>query len=184
MKKLFIFALLFFFIAGCSTIAPKYNTDFNNISQMRKEKLNPVKVGAVTKDLTATEDVDHLRIRFQGYESPNGTFTAYLGEALKQELDDAQLLDPNSQIEVNAVLLKNKLDASGISIGFAEITARFVVRKAGDVKYNKIKTVQHTWESAFPGNIAIPKAHNNYPIAVQKLIGALFSDSDFISVLR
>jgi hypothetical protein len=183
MNKFFTFALLLFFITGCSTIAPKYNTDFNNISQMRKEKLNPVKVGSVTKDLTAKEDVDSLTIRVGKYESPYGTFTAYLEEALKQELEDARLLDPTSQIEVSAVLLKNELDAA-ISMGVAEITARFVVRKSGDVKYDRVKTARHTWESAYRGDLAIPKAHQNYPIVVQKLIGLLFSDPEFISVLR
>lgn len=184
MNKLFTFVFLSIFITGCSTIAPKYNTDFNHISQMRKEKLNPVKVGSVTKDPNEKEDVDLLTIRGGRYKSPNGTYTAYLEEALKQEIDDARLLNPNSQIEVNAVLLKNTIDAAGFSVGIAEIAARFVVRKAGDVKYEKIKTAQHTWESSFAGAIAIPKAHQNYPIVVQKLIGSLFSDPDFISALR
>jgi hypothetical protein len=184
MKKLFGLTLLLFFITGCSTIAPRYNTDFNNISQMRREKLNPVKVGSVTKDLTAKEDVEYLSIRGTTYESPNGTFTAYIEEALKQELEDARLLNSTSQIEVSGVLLKNMLDGSGFSIGVAEIAVRFVVRKSGEVKYEKIKTARHTWESSFAGAIAIPKAKQNYPIVVQKLIGSLFSDPEFVSVLR
>ena len=184
MKKLLGLTLLLFFIAGCSTIAPRYNTDFNNISQMRKEKLNPVKIGSVTKDPTAQEDVEYLTVRGGRYVSPNGTFTAYIEEALKQELEDARLLDPNSQIELSGVLLKNMLDGSGTSIGIAEIEVRFVVRKSGDVKYDKIKKARHTWESAFAGMIAVPKAHQNYPIVVQKLLGSLFSDPEFISVLR
>jgi hypothetical protein len=184
MKKLLILSLSLFLLMGCSTIAPKYNTDFNHISQMRNEKLNAVKVGAVTKDKTATEDVDYLTVRGGSYVSPNGSFTAYLEEALRQELDDARLLNPKSLTEITAVLLKNELDGSGASIGIAEITAKFTVSKAGTVKYEKIKTARHTWESSFAGAIAIPRAHSNYPIVVQKLIGALFSDSEFLSALR
>jgi len=190
MKKLLVFLFISLFISGCSTIAPKYNTDFNNISHMRKAKLNPVKVGAITKDITVQEvnavqsDVDHLTVRGGTYVSPYGSFTAYIEEALKQELEDARLLDKNSEIEVSGVLLKNILDGSGTSIGIAEIEVRFVVRKAGDVKYEKIKKARHTWESAFAGAVAIPKAHQNYPIVVQKLLGSLFSDPEFMSVLR
>jgi hypothetical protein len=120
MKNTPVVALLILLITGCSTIAPKYNTDFNNISQLRREKLNPARVGTVTKETAAKSDVDSLAIRGGTYESPYGSYTAYLAEALKQELDDARLLDPLSQIEVSAVLLRNSLNA-GFSTGEAEI---------------------------------------------------------------
>ena len=185
MKNPLIVAFLMLLVTGCSTIAPKYNTDFNNISQLRREKLNPVRVGVVTKE-TATgssSDVDKLDIRGGSYVSPYGSYTAYLAEALKQELDDARLLDPMSQIEVSAVLLRNELN-TGLSTAEAEIEARFIVRIAGTIKFDKIKGARHTWESHFVGAIAIPKAQQNYPIVIQKLVGQLFSDPEFISALK
>jgi len=180
-----IFVFLLLFVTGCSGLAPKYNTDFNNITQLRTErlKLNPVRVGPVTKD-PATSDVDRLTIRGGSYSSPYGSFTAYLEAALKQELEDARLLNPTSSIELSAVLLRNSLDASGIVTGVAEIEARFTVRNRGEIKYEKVKIAQHTWESSFMGSIAIPKARQNYPVLVQKLIGLLFSDPEFIYALR
>lgn len=181
MKNKIGVAALLLFIAGCATIAPKYNTDFNHISPLRKEKLNPVRVAPVTKDPTAK--VDSLTIRGSSYLSPYGSYADYLAEALKQELDDAQLLNPNSQIEVSAVLLRNSLDA-GISIGVAEVEARFVVRKAGELKYEKVKIAKLTWESSFVGDIAVPLAEQNYLKVMQKLIGLLLSDPEFISALR
>ncbi len=185
MKNKVIAGALLLLITECSTVAPKYNTDFNNITQLRTErlKLNPVRVGSVTKDPAGTLDVDLLTIRGGSYLSPNGSFTAYLEEALKQELGDARLLNPTSPIEVSAVLLRNSLDAD-IATGVAEIEARFTVRNRGEIKYEKVKIAQHTWESSFAGNIAIPKAHQNYPVVVQKLIGLLFSDPEFIYSLR
>jgi len=185
MKKLAVLTfMLLFFVLGCSTVAPLYNTDFNNISHLRGEKLNSVKVGSVKKDLQEKENVDYLTLRGGKYESPNGSFTAYLEDALKQELDDARLLDSSSKIEVSAVLLKNMLDGSGISIGIAEIEARFLVNKEGTLTYDKIMTASHTWESSFAGAIAIPRAHQNYPIVVQKLLGKLFTDPEFMAALR
>lgn len=183
MKKI-ICASLILLLTGCSTIAPKYNTDFNNIGQLRREKLMPARVGSVTKQADANSDVDSLTIRGGSYLSPYGSYTAYLAEALKQELDDARLLDPQSQIEVSAVLLKNVLDASGFSTGVAEIEARFIVRNAGTIKFDKVKIARHTWESSFAGAIAIPKAQQNYPVVVQKLVGQLFVDPEFISALK
>lgn len=183
MRNKVVVAALILLITGCATMAPRYNTDFNNISQVRREKLNPVRVGSVTKDYAALVDVDSLTIRGSNYLSPYGSYTSYLTEALKQELDDARLLNPTSQLEVSAILLRNQLDA-GISTGVAEIESRFVVRNAGMVKYDKVKVAQHTWESSFFGYVAVQKAQLNYPIVVQKLIGQLFSDPEFISVLR
>lgn len=184
MKNTPVVALLIFLITGCSTIAPKYNTDFNNISQLRREKLNPARVGTVTKETAANSNVDSLTIRGGSYLSPYGSYTSYLAEALKQELDDARLLDPLSQIEVSAVLLRNSLDAAGFSTGVAEVEARFVVRNAGTIKFDKVKVARHTWESSFAGAIAIPKAQQSYPIVIQKLVGQLFSDPEFISALK
>jgi outer membrane protein assembly factor BamE (lipoprotein component of BamABCDE complex) len=184
MKNRFVVSLLLLLaITGCSTIAPKYNTDFNNISQLRREKLNAARVGTVTKETAAKSDVDSLTIRSGSFLSPYGSYTAYLAEALKQELDDARLLDPMSQIEVSAVLLKNSIDVPA-STGVAEIEARFVVRNAATTKFDKIKIVRQTWESSFAANMAVPRAHQNYPIAMQKLIGQLFSDPDFIAALK
>ncbi len=184
MKNMIVIAALILLMTGCSTMAPKYNTDFNNIAQMRKEKLNAAKVGPVIKAPTAKEDVDSLTIRGSRYVSPYGSYTAYLSEALKQELDDARLLNPDSQIEVSAELLRNSLNASGFSTGTAEIEARFLVRNSGLIKYDKVMSARHTWPSSFVGAIAIPKAQQSYPVVVQKLIGSLFADPEFISALK
>ncbi len=184
MKRLVPLALLALVVTGCSSIAPKYNTDFSNIAQLRRENVKAAKVASVTKDPAATADVDHLTIRGGSYLSPNGSYTAYLEEALKQELDDARLFDPASQIEVSAVLLRNTLDAAGMSTGIAEMEARFFVRNAGVVKYDKVKAAKHTWESSFAGAVAIPRAQQNYPVVVRKLLGLLFNDPDFISALK
>lgn len=116
--------------------------------------------------------------------SPYGSFTSYLAEALKQELDDARLLNPTSPTEISAVLLRNSLNAAGISTGVAEIEAQFTVRNGGKIKYEKTKVARHTWDSSFAGAIAVPKAQQNYPVVVQKLLGLLFSDPEFISALR
>jgi len=184
MRNKFAVALFILLItAGCSSIAPKYNTDFNNITQLRGEKLNQVKVGTVTKEITANSDVDSLTFRGSSFLSPYGSYTAYLAEALKQELDDARLLNATSQIEVSAVLLRNSLDA-GVVTGVAESEARFVVRNAGTTIFDKVKASRHTWESSIFANMAYPKAHQNYPIVVQKLVGQLFADPDFIAALK
>jgi hypothetical protein len=183
MKRLVPLLVIGVSLVGCSIAAPKYNTDFNNASSLRRETLNLVRVGSVTKD-AKSKNVENVTLRGGTLDSPYGSYTAYLETALKQELEDARLLDPTSRINLNAVLIKNMVDATGISVGIAEIEARFIVQNTGETLYNKVKSARHTWESAFAGNTAIPAAQQNYPIVVQKLIGSLFSDQEFIAALR
>ena len=42
----------------------------------------------------------------------------------------------------------------------------------------------HTFPSHFIGQIAITNGINNYPIAIQKLISALLSDREVISIMQ
>lgn len=96
----------------------------------------------------------------------------------------AKLYAPQSGTTISGVLLKNNIDAGGLSTNEGQLEARFTVKREGQVRFEKTKSIVHTWESAFAGAVAIPLAANNYPIMVQKLIDALVSDSDFIQSLK
>lgn len=177
-------ALLMAGLSACSTVAPKYNSNFDNVAALRSQPLRPIKVGDVTKEQDAKTNVDKLTIRAGDYASPYGSFTAYLQNALKQELDDARLLDANSDLQISGVLLKNQLDASGASKAYAAVEARFIVRQSSVVKYDAIKSARYEWDSSFAGNVAIPKANQNYPVVIQKLLTALFEDAAFIAAIK
>ena len=84
-------------------------------------------------------------------------------------------------MEVTGTLLKNNIDAGGISTNAGQIEARFVVKRANEVKYDKVKKAELKWDSSFAAAVAIPLAANNYVTMVQKLLNSLFSDSDFIA---
>lgn len=170
-------------LGACSLVAPRYNTNFDNVDKLQAAKLEPMAVGPITKGGKGG-DVDRLTIRGSSYNSPTGAYTSYLQDAIRQELDDARLLDPKSKIELSGVLVRNELDGSGISLGYAEIEARFVVKRDGTVRFDKVKTARHEWESSFLGPIAIPRAQQNYPIVVQKLLATLYSDADFLAALK
>ena len=170
---------------GCSLAAPKYNAKFENVQTLRDAELGNAKVGDFVPDPAAKQDVNRLTIRGSSYVSPyNGSFVAYLQEAIRQELYDARLLEPNAAIEISGLLMRNELDGSGINVGIAEIEARFVVRRDGQVRFDKVKSARHEWESAFAGATAIPRAQQQYPTVVEKLLTTLYSDPDFLSALK
>ena len=68
--------------------------------------------------------------------------------------------------------------------GVGTISARFVVKRDGAVRYDQVKTVRSEWDSSFAAAIAVPRATQQYPLVVQKLLGSLYSDPAFISAIR
>ena len=89
-----------------------------------------------------------------------------------------------SPAEITGTLIRNNIDAGGFSTASGQMEARFVVKRGDQVRFDKVKSVTHQWESSFVGAVAIPAAANNYPIMVQKLIGQLVTDPDFVKALR
>jgi hypothetical protein len=172
-------------LGACSLAAPKYNASMGNVEKLRDAELGKVKIGKFTADPTSKSNVNRLTIRGSSYESPyDKSFVAYLEEAVRQEIDDGRLLDTGANTEIDGVLIRNELDGSGISIGTADIEARFLVKRDGTVRYDKVQSAHHEWESSFVGAKAVPSAAQNYPIVVQKLLAKHFGDSEFRTALK
>lgn len=103
---------------------------------------------------------------------------------MKTELDLARRLDPKATVEITGVLLKNDISAGGLARNSAEIEARFVVRRDGQVSFDKVMRGATDWESSFLGSIAIPRAQQQYPVLVQLLLQSLYRDAQFQSAIR
>jgi hypothetical protein len=169
---------------ACASVAPKYAPSPDNVNRLRDAGVAAVNVGPFTADPTSGDGVNQLSIRGGEYRSPyEGSFVNYLREALRQDLEDARLLSPSASVEVGGVLVKNTLD-TGVSTGTAFIEARFTVKRDGKVRFDKVKSAKHEWESSFIGAIAIPRSQQNYPTAVQLLLTQLYSDAEFIAALK
>src|SRR5579859_3204173 len=156
-------------LAGCSTVpAPVYTPPINNTETLLKHQGDKLSVGTV--DAASGVPNSKLSVRASALTGtgPNHTFTAYLQDALTTELTAAGRFDRQAPMRIDAVLTRNELDSSGFSKGVANLGARFVVVRDGRAIYDKTFDVQHEWESSFIGGIAIPRAIENYPTAVQK----------------
>jgi hypothetical protein len=172
-------------LSACSTVAPRYNSAPGNVNVLRDANLAPARVGEFTADPKSKDAVNALSARANPYVSPyDGSFVAYVREALRQELDDARLLDPRAAIVIGGVVLRNELNAAGMVTGDAQLEVRFVVTRGGQVRFDKVKSAKHEWESHFAGAIAIPRAFQEYPVVVRQLLASLYSDPDFTGALR
>lgn len=169
---------------GCAMVAPQYSASINNVQVLKDSGNYTAKVG----EFTAGKDkayANPISIRGSTLASPYGdSYANYVAEALKQELSLAKKLSPDADMEILGTVLKNDIDATGASIGWAEIEARFIMKRSGQVRYDQVKSVRHEFPSSFAGAVAIPKAVQEYPVAVQKLLNQLYTDKVFIEALK
>jgi len=168
---------------GCTMTGPRYNVHVGNTLALREAGLEKVRIGEIGKDPKAKTNVDKVSARAVSVESPYGSYTAYFREALTNEFDHADLLDTGSALRIDGVLLGNTL-AGGMNMEYAALEAQLTVTRDGKTAWQGTKSARYEWESAFLGDIAIPRAIANYQIGVQRLIAAFIADPEFVAALR
>lgn len=171
-------------LVGCAAQAPNYTPSIDNVEALKKIGGASVKTGAITA-APGMPTADTVRLRAVGM-TPQGvkTYGEYIAAALRQELELAKLYNPQSGTEISGTLIRNNIDAGGISSNEGQLEIRFVVTANGQVRFDKVKKIERKWESSFAGAVAIPLAANNYPLMVQSVLGALISDPDFVKAIR
>jgi len=176
-------ALLLVLVGCVHTPAPTYAPGNDNLMALRAQPGAKLAVDG----FEAAPKVPNTRLGLRGNSmsgGSDGTYTTYLQQALEAELRNANRLDPASGTRISGVLLANGLDAAGARTGKASVRARFVVTRDGVVAYDKPLQADHQWESSFIGMIAVPAAMENYVATIQKLIGVLLADPDFVEASR
>ncbi|HLO78002.1 MAG TPA: hypothetical protein VK196_16225 [Magnetospirillum sp.] len=169
-------------ISACSIKANEYSFSPENVQALREAGSSKVRLGAVTSQMKDESAGIHLRAA--SMVSPYGSYAAYLKEALRQELEEAGRLTIDSDAEISGTLTKNEFDASGISVGEGALAAVFTVRRGGKPVYERIHEAKITWESAFSGAVAIPRAVGEYRKLMQKLVQQLLHDPAFLEAIR
>lgn len=170
--------------AGCAMTTAPYQPSIDNVERLRSSGLGPMQVGSFTAQHDAV-GATTISLRGSPMASSVGDgYADYLAAALRQELQLARLLDPKADIEVGGVLARNDISAGGIATNSGEIEAKFIVRRGGQVRFEKSKRATLTWESGFMAATALPLAQRQYPLLVQRLLGELLADPDFVAACR
>ena len=184
-KVLLIVFAVGFLATGCTLPTTKYEVSVDNVQQLKRAGKTRVHVGKFTVAPENEKKLNNLTFRGSNFTSPyNNSYAEYLKQAMKSELIEASRYRGNSKIIITGELLKNEFDASGINTGLASISARIVVENNGRKKYNKIISVDHSWESSFGGATALPKAQMGYNDTVNKFLKKLFSDKQFLQAIN
>lgn len=170
-------------LPGCAIQTPAYVPSIDHVEQLKKSAA-PVAIGAFTVS-AGQAGATTIGLRGSPMASSVGSdYAAYLADALRQELLLAGKLDAKSRLVLGGVLTRNDISAGGVSTNSGEIEARFTVTVDGRERYRRSHRADLSWDSSFVGAIAIPKAQQQYPLLVQKLIGQLLADPDFIAALQ
>lgn len=171
-------------LAGCAEMPmtpPKPTIE--NAAKLRggSPAIGPVEVGKFTLDAAQSASVDKgVSIRSNMVRSPvDGSFAQYLRETLRVELQSAGLLDAKSDVVITGTLLDGTVEAPVGGIGKAALAARFVVTRAGTVRYDRALRTEASWDSPFMGVAAIPQAAGQYEALYRKLVGTLLDDAAF-----
>lgn len=187
MKRPVMMAILILFGiigSGCSLMAPKYTASIDNVQRLKDAGDFAAKVGKFDSS-SDKSNANPISLRGSSLSSPyEDSYAVYLVEAIKQELILAGKLKPDTDVEISGLLLKNDMDTSGFIIATGDVEARFVVKKGEIERYNQIKTIHQEWESSFLGSVAIPRAQEQYPRLVQRLLEVLYADNDFLQALK
>ncbi|MFC5550294.1 hypothetical protein [Massilia aerilata] len=151
-----------------------------NTQQLRSADLAPVAVGNFVLEIGKPAIIDQL-VSPRGTPVAslyNGSFSQYLREALRVELDAAGLLDSRAKVSISGELIDSDVIAP-IGTGNARLAARFIVKDGATTKYARSFDVRAEWDSSFYGNTAFQTAIDQYQRLYQKLLGRLFSDPAF-----
>lgn len=170
------------FATGCTLNGPRYSPFIGNTLALREAGLDQVRIGEIRKDPQAKRNVDKVKARAMTVTSAYGSYTAYLREALATEFDHADLLDTNSTISIDGVLLGNEL-GGGLK-DYAALQAQLTITRDGKTAWQGTKAARYEWDAAFLGEVAIPRSIANYQIGVQRLIAAFIADPEFVAALR
>jgi len=122
-------------LTACSVMAPPYSPAVDNIQSLKNAPAAHALVGKFESHPDAKNPYP-VPLRANAMVSPVGdSFGAYLADAMTKELTMAGKLSPQGDVEVTATLLENDVDV-GLSTGGATISARFIVTRAGAVRYD------------------------------------------------
>jgi hypothetical protein len=172
-------------LTGCANMklgAPTANIE--QTAMLRQAQLAPANVGAFTPAPGKVAELDHgTTIRGNSISSSvEESFTQYLREAVKVELNAAGLYDASARTVITGTLTDSELDAA-IGTGTGSLSARFVVTRDGTVRYDRELKVNASWDSSFMGSVAIPMAGQQYEGLYRKLVAELVKDSAFQAAL-
>lgn len=159
--------------AGCAIPRPlpPYQTSFAN-----QKTLSRLAHGVVYRVETVSEPTTvENKVRAYVITAPGGgTWASYLRDGIRNELTTSGNYDTNAASAINVTLLAVQLDD-----GHAHVSARFVVKRGTQVRYDKLLHADGRWRTSMVAAFAVPAASQGASVLFQDLLSQFFNDPDF-----
>lgn len=168
-------------LTGCASVqVDATSASPQLLERLRSSNLQPMQAGkfALAPGKPAEMDRTLSGLRGSSLTPAKGSFSQLLKDTFIVEMTAAGLYDVNSPVVVEADLTDSRVDAA-IGTGTGRLAARFMVKRAGSLVYDKELAIDAKWESSFVGAIAIPEAMNQYQAMYRALVVKLIDDPDF-----
>lgn len=186
MKKLKLSFLLLVIavVPGCASLqAPNYSPDYETLDHLKKSNLQKIAVARFQpQDPKAA--VNHISLRGSSLTAAEGLFSTYLENAIRSDLKEIGILDSNAETKLDATVLKNDIDISGISKGNGQLSVKLTVSKHGTILLDKVYSASTQFESSFAGAVAIGIGQREYPNLVRAFLKQVYTDPEFLAAIQ
>lgn len=182
--KLCLVTIALLLLSGCATfVAPSYSPDYQTIDTLKKQKLSKAAVNTFEPQ-DPNAEVNKISLRGSSLKATEGSFASYIENAMRSDLTEMGVYDENATTKINTTILKNDIDISGLSKGSGLLEIQLTVSKDGAIALDKTYSVTTAFDSAFAGMTAIPIGQKEYPNLVRALLTKIYTDPEFIEVLK
>jgi hypothetical protein len=170
-------------LASCASfVVPAYSPDYPTVDRLKVANVGKLALG-VFQPRAAEATVNHITLRGAPFAPPTGSFAEYLENAMRSDLTELRVLDPGADTRIDAVLLKNDIDVSGLSTGSGIMEVKITVSKKAVPILEKTYDAEIRFESSFAAAVAVPKGQSEYPNLVRALLQKVYADREFLSAI-
>lgn len=182
--KFFLLVAIASNLIGCASLsAPPYSPDYQTLDKLKTLNIQKMAVGEFQpRDPNAP--VNKISLRGASLKAQEGTFSIYLENAMRSDLKEVGVFDQSSSSIINATVIKNDIDVSGISKGSGIMDVKISLAKDGNLVFEKVYSSTTNFESSFAGAIAVGIGQKEYPNLVRAFLKNVYSDAEFIKAVQ
>ena len=182
--RFFLIIILAGQLLGCATLlAPTYSPDYQTIDKLKKLNIQKLAIGDFQpKDPNAT--VNKISLRGSSLKAQEGSFSIYLENAMRSDLKEIGILDAASSTKIDATVIKNDIDISGISKGSGNLEVKITISRDGKTSLDKTYSTTTSFESSFAGAVAIGIGQKEYPSLIRAFLKDVYNDLEFILAVQ
>jgi hypothetical protein len=173
-------------VVGCAPIpVSPYSPDYVLLEQLKSQSIEKISVAKV-QPTSRWASVNHIYLRLSPLVVRNqeGTFASYLETAIKSDLKEVGVFDPDSNVQLIVTIIKNDIDVSGVSNGSGNLMVNLTITRNEIVILEKIYSSYIQFPISIFGLLATAEGRDQYTNLVRQLLKSIYSDTEFLGGVK